>query len=215
MSRPAALAVYDFDGTMIRGDSIVAYLRYAHARRRMGFPALLRAGWAGLVSRMGVLSAGEAKRRALSFRDRLTEEERCALDTAFAITLRDSIRPAALRQMAQDHAAGRKIVLLSASTDNYMLPLAALLKVDALICTPAGLLPEGNCRGAEKVRRLEAWLAEKGLTPDRPTTVAYGDSRSDAPVRARAGTAYLVNPRRRVRRKLSYPCLHWPEKETP
>ena len=44
MSPAVPLAVYDFDGTVIKGDSIVAYLRFAHARGQISTAALLRAG---------------------------------------------------------------------------------------------------------------------------------------------------------------------------
>ena len=40
MQKPYAL--FDFDGTLIRGDSIVRFVRYAHARGLIGAGGLLR-----------------------------------------------------------------------------------------------------------------------------------------------------------------------------
>ena len=211
MSGGTPLAIYDFDGTMISGDSIVAYLRFAHARKALTLRELCAAAAAGLLSRLGLLSAGEAKRRALRFLERLTPEARAALDRDFAELLLRRLRPDAICQMAQDQAAGRLILLLSASTENYMAPLAGRIGVGGLICTRIAELPEGNCRGEAKVRRLRAWLDENGITPDFPASAAYGDSAGDAPVLALTGHPTLVNPTRRALRKLKgrFPTVHW------
>ena len=122
MSAGTALAIYDFDGTLIAGDSIVAYLRFARSRGVMPLHGLLAAALDGLRCRLGRLSPGEAKHRALRFREKLTAEEQTALDGDFAELLFSRLRPGAICQMAQDQAAGRFILLLSASTDNYMVP---------------------------------------------------------------------------------------------
>ena len=214
MSAPVPLAIYDFDGTMIPGDSIVAYLRFAFARGYLKLPALLGAAFSGLASRMGLMDAGEAKRRALRFRSALAPEAGAELDSAFAETLLTRLRPDALTRMARDQAAGRRIVLLSASTDHYMQPLARRLGVDTLICTRLSELPGGNCRGEAKLSRLEAWLHDTGLTPDYPGSAAYGDSASDAQVLALTGHPTLVNPSRRARRKLKdrFPIENWPDR---
>ncbi len=214
MSTPVPLAIYDFDGTMIPGDSIVAYVRFAFSRGFVKLPGLLSAALSGIASRIRLISAGEAKRRTLRFRMAMTPEAGAGLDSAFAETLLTRLRPDALTRMVRDQAAGRRIILLSASTDNYMQPLAARLGVDALICTRLNELPEGNCRGTAKVERLQAWLAEAGITPDYPGSAAYGDSRSDAPVLALTGHPTLVNPSRRTQRRLAgrFPIERWPDR---
>ena len=48
-----ALAIYDFDGTMIRGDSIAAYLLYAFRRRMLPLSALLTGSTCALLHRCG------------------------------------------------------------------------------------------------------------------------------------------------------------------
>ena len=214
MSAPTALAIYDFDGTLIPGDSIVAYLRFAFAKGYVKLPALLGAAFSAIASRLHLLSAGEAKRRALRFYSGLTPEAAAGLDSAFAETLLTRLRPDALTRMARDHAAGRHIVLLSASTDNYMQPLAERLGVGDLICTRLSGLPDGNCRGQAKVDRLNAWLSDTGLTPDYPASAAYGDSLSDAPVLSLVGHPTLVNPSRRTLQKLKdrFPVERWPDR---
>ena len=213
MSAGTALAIYDFDGTLIAGDSIVAYLRFARSRGVMPLHGLLAAALDGLRCRLGRLSPGEAKSRALRFREKLTAEEQTALDGDFAELLFSRLRPGAICQMAQDQAAGRFILLLSASTDNYMLPFSRRLGADGLICTRIAGLPEDNCRGEAKVGRLKAWLAENRMTPDFPASAAYGDSEGDAAVLALVGHPALVNPSRRTAQRLKgrFPVIHWDE----
>ena len=201
MSAGTALAVYDFDGTLIAGDSIVAYLRFARSRGFLPLRGLLAAALDGLRCGFGRLSPGEAKRRALRFREKLTAEEQTALDGDFAELLFSRLRPGAICQMAQDQAAGRFILLLSASTDNYMVPFSRRLGADGLICTRIAGLPEDNCRGEAKVGRLKAWLAENRMTPDFPASAAYGDSEGDAAVLALVGCAVAAYWLYRVQKK--------------
>ena len=207
------LAVYDFDGTMIRGDSIVAYLAFAVRRGCLSpFGLAAAAGW-GLAQRLGAADAAKAKARALRFRKRMTPEQRRALDEAFAERLFHRVRPAALLRMAADQAAGRYMVLLSASTDHYMEPLNRLLGFDLLVCTRERDLdrPEGNCRGAVKADRLKAALSEQGVTADWADSWAYGDSAGDAAVLELVGHPVLVCPGRAARNKLAgrFPVEDW------
>ena len=206
-----ALAIYDFDGTMIRGDSIASYLSFAFRYGCLSPGRLMRAGLSVFLYKLRIISAGEAKRRALCFLDRLNDEKQRKLDTAFAAHLCHRIHPDALKQMDQDRAEGRKIIILSASTDNYMHPLADLLGADALICTKLNELPAGNCRGEAKVSRLYSWLTGQGFEPDWAASAAYGDSLSDMPVLDLTGHPALVNPAARTLRRLSrhYPILNW------
>jgi phosphatidylglycerophosphatase C len=48
----------------------------------------------------------------------------------------------------------------------------------------------GNCRGPEKVARLEAWLAGRA-----PRIYAYGNSSGDRELLARADVGVMVRPR--------------------
>ena len=65
MQKPYAL--FDFDGTLIRGDSIVRFVRYAHARGLTGAGGLARAAlWAAAYG-LHLTTAERAKRESLSF----------------------------------------------------------------------------------------------------------------------------------------------------
>ncbi|HKA92353.1 MAG TPA: haloacid dehalogenase-like hydrolase, partial [Acidimicrobiia bacterium] len=82
---------------------------------------------------------------------------------------------------------------------DYLDPIAAELGVSAVLATELAVGEDGrltgelagpNVRGAEKVRRLDAWLG------DRPAVVwAYGDSSGDNELLSRADHAVTVGGR--------------------
>ena len=104
---------------------------------------------------------------------------------------------------------GKKMLLVSASTDNYMRIAADALGFDALLCTEltADHAVKENCKGAEKARRVRAWLRESGVEADWAASYAYGDSKSDESVLRLCDHPVLVNPKRALRRAM-------PEAET-
>ncbi len=210
-----ALACFDFDGTMIRGDSIVAYLKTAYRRgfvSRWDMAAVLL-HTAGYFLRLE--DSDETKTRALRFRRQMTAEERESLDRDFALReLLPRIYPEALKCWKKHQAEGKKMLLVSASTENYMLMVAEALGADALLCTylaPDGHVT-GNCRGEEKVRRIREWLRQAGIEADWKASFAYGDSESDLPMLRLAGHPVQVNPKDKLKKAApDMARVHWTE----
>ena len=210
--RSAALAVFDFDGTMIPGDSILKFVglaRRLHAMSGMEFAGLLTSVVSWL---MGKTTDAEIKTRAFRFYFRLPEDRRMALDRAFAEeTLLPMVYPAARRQLAKEKEAGKVTLLLSASTENYMRYVAEGLGFDGLICTR--LEDEAvrrNCKGDEKPGRLREWLERQGIEADFAASSAYGDSKSDLPILRLCGQGYAVNPKKKLRQAApDLPRLKW------
>lgn len=196
-----ALACFDFDGTMIRGDSIVAYLRFAYGWGALSRKEYAAAGGHTAAYFLGLETGDQVKTHALRFWGRLSPAEREKLDAAFAReTLLPRIYPQAKQCWEEHRAAGRIMLLVSASTDNYMRFVAEALQADALLCTR--LLPNGsvtgNCRGEEKVRRIRAWIEEEAVDADLGASFAYGDSAGDLPMLALTGHPTQVNPKKRL-----------------
>lgn len=197
-------AVFDFDGTVIRGDSIVALTRLAQRRGYISVAAALWAGTCGVLYHLGLMEEMSVKRRGHAFLTRLSPAEREELLRGFAQSLADRAYSEALARMRAHRAAGDKVVLCSASCSCYMQYVATLLPVDALLCTPSaadGGALGPNCRGVEKVRRVRAWLAEEGLPPDS-IVAAYGDSKGDMYILRESRRPVLVNPKRALRRRM-------------
>ena len=199
------LALFDFDGTLIPGDSIVAFVGYA---RRKG--ALSLGGYGAVLGQtarylLGGMTDAEIKTRSLRFLTGLTPRQRDDLASGF---VRDCLLPKVYRdgqnEIQRQKREGRLAVLVSASTDNYMRYVADALGTDALLCTPieADGSVKRNCKGEEKGRGVLEWLDENGIAADWEQSWAFGDSKSDAPMLRLCGHPVLVNPKKALRRAL-------------
>jgi phosphatidylglycerophosphatase C len=185
------VAAFDFDGTIARRDTLVPFLASVAGR--------------GPFARVAIGRAHRLVRVAVGRADRDVEKQaligrllagRAAADVAAAghayaerLWAARRFRPDMLERLAWHRAEGHRIVIVSASLDSYLVPLAPRLSVDHVISCSleaehgilTGTLVGGNVRGAEKVRRLDAWLA------DEPVELwAYGDSAGDDELLARA-----------------------------
>ena len=83
---------------------------------------------------------------------------------------------------------GHIVLLVSASLDAYLVPLAKTIGAEAVLCTTleadengvlTGDLVGDNCRAQQKVDRLEKWAKNRGTAGDNWLSIAYGDSRGD------------------------------------
>ncbi len=210
-------AFFDFDGTLIPGDSIVSFLAYARRRGALSLWELAGTALHALLGKIGAEGMDRVKTRALRFEKKLPPSQREALCRDFASEeLLPRLFPEGRRTWDKLKSEGRVMVLASASTSDYMEYVSRALGADALICTP--FTPGGgagpNCRGREKARRVLQWLeslpaAEK---PDMALSDAYGDSAGDAFLLRLCGGAHAVNPRRKLRReaeKRGWEILAW------
>jgi phosphatidylglycerophosphatase C len=96
---------------------------------------------------------------------------------------------------------GDTVVLVSASFEVYLRPLAQLLGADDVLAARlevdsdgvlTGRLAGANCRGPEKVRRLHGWLDERAGGRAAVHVTAYGDSKGDRELLADADDAHWV-----------------------
>ncbi len=207
------LACFDFDGTMIRGDSIAAYLKGALQKKLISPAEYAAVGWHTARYFLGLESGNRVKTRALQFTRKLTEAQRRELDRDFALnTLLPRLYPGARARWEQHRREGKKLLLVSASTENYMRFVADALQADALLCTR--MLPDGtvtdNCKGEEKVRRIREWLGAQDIRADFAASFAYGDSASDLPMLRLTGHPVQVNPRKKLRKAApDMEAVHW------
>jgi HAD superfamily hydrolase (TIGR01490 family) len=190
------IAVFDLDGTLTHGDTLVPFLRFVSGARGFAvrgvraMPPL--AGWA-----LRLIERDRAKAAVLrAFLRGIPRAELERLAAAFARErLPGMMRPGALERLAWHRAQGHRCVLLSASPTLYVEPwaraagfdevIATELSYDASGCATGGF--EGaNCRGEEKVRRLHARLGDLG----RFTLHGYGDSPGDRPFLALCAQAH-------------------------
>ena len=201
--KPVSLALFDFDGTLIPGDSVTYYLRFARKKRAVTMREFFIALRAAALYCMKRMSDADSKSAALAFRKRHDSQYLDRLDREFVEQiLLPKVYAEAKNRIALHRREGKILEMVSASTENYMRFAAEALGFDALLATP--IEPDGairrNCKGETKVRRVEAWLAEKSLTADFVSSCAYSDSKSDLPMLRLVGHPVQVNPRKKLRK---------------
>lgn len=194
------MAAFDFDGTLSRRDTLLPFLQRVCGAQRL-YRGLARSGPA--LSRMAV---GRADRdavkdglllRLLAGRAEGDLEEAGEAYAEFLLRS-DRLRPDTLERAEEHRRHGHRVVIVSASPVVYLGPLAGRLGFDAALATRlevrdgalTGRMDGPNCRGPEKVARLEAWLAG-----EHPHLYAYGDSAGDRELLARADVGVKVRPR--------------------
>ncbi|MCC6830632.1 MAG: HAD-IB family hydrolase [Thermoleophilia bacterium] len=177
----------DFDETLTRHDTVVPFMR------RVAGPLPFAAG---LLRRLPRLLAAMARRdrnamRAVGTGAAFTGRDAAAVDEVGrahgAAILAGGLRPDAVARIRWHVAEGHRVVIVSASYEQYLRVVAEALGAEGVCGTRlavsggqcTGRLLGPNCRGAEKVARLDAWLAGHGLDRDGVTLWAYGDSAGD------------------------------------
>ena len=192
------MAVFDFDGTLTRRDTLLPYL--VTGLGWVGFAALMLrcAPWLmGYALRL--LPNRVAKARLL--RGAFAARSEASLEgwtSRWLVGLPALLRPQAMAQLAAHQRAGHCCVLVSASPDVYLQRAARQLGFDALVCTEmavtsgvfTGDMRTPNCYGEEKVARLKHWMAEQQLQRECMTLYAYGDTKGDKPMLRMADHAW-------------------------
>jgi phosphatidylglycerophosphatase C len=199
---PRIVAAFDFDKTLSTRDNVVPFL-------------------VSLAGRTAVLASLARSVPDLTRRDRDAIKARLARDllagreaaeiASIAAAFADEIVAHHLRDdviaRAEWHRdEGHERVVVSASFECYVVPVAERLGFDAALATRlatgddgrlTGLLDGPNVRRGEKVVRLDAWLG------DAPCELwAYGDSAGDRELFARADHVVRVQRPRLSRRPI-------------
>lgn len=182
-------AAFDFDGTLLSGDSLLGFLWCAAPPvRRPWALAVTAAALAGYGAR---LVSNDRTKRALcaSWLAGASLEDATTAAEAYGARLDARLRPEAWRRLTWHRQRGDEVLIVSASLELYLRPWAARHGLHHVIGTRlavhegrlTGALLGPNCWGPEKVRRLGAHPARIGRA-----LWAYGDSRGDQEMLAAA-----------------------------
>ena len=193
LGAPPAIAAFDFDGTLIRGDSLLPFLR-----RGLGWPhllwALLRCSpWlAGYALRLVPNDVAKARLMRVTLSGRSSAEMQDWTARWLANDFSGQLQDWTMARLAWHRQAGHCCVLVSASPDIYLARVAAQLGFDDLICTEmevqggivSGRMSTPNCHGEQKVLRLQRWLSGRfgPAMAGSVTLYAYGDTSGDKPM---------------------------------
>ncbi len=119
-----------------------------------------------------------------------------------------AIRPQARALIEQHRAAGEQVIIITATNEFVTRPIADALGVKELIALRLARGADGWITGEidgvpsireGKVRRMDDWLAARGLAWDRVETTFYSDSMNDLPLLERATHPVATNPDARLR----------------
>lgn len=220
----ATLAIYDMDRTVTRGPTFGPFLW--HALWRL-------APWRAVLAPLSLI-ATLAYALKLIDRGRLKEmnyrllvgpaapERLEPVVQSFADQqVRTNILPGARARIAEDKAAGRRLVLATASYRLYAAAIAKRLGFDDVIATDTHVDARGrtiaridgrNCYGLGKLDMIEAWLQRQGLDRDAVHIRFYSDHVSDSHVHRWADEAFATNAHARlikVARDEGWEVLDW------
>jgi phosphoserine phosphatase len=226
------IAIYDMDRTLTKVATFTPYLFRTALRfsplRLLLFPvAIMAAAGHWLLAKAG-LHAGDyrvsIKQAGLQLVGGfpLSESETARRAAAYAEHVTTSnVYKDALDQIEAERKQGFTLVMATASNDIYALEIGKRLGFDAVLCTqnargPLGkILPcmaSANCYGAEKLRRVEAWLTEAAVDRAAAHIRFYSDHVTDAPCLEWADEAFATNPHARLRALANvrgWPILNW------
>jgi HAD superfamily hydrolase (TIGR01490 family) len=213
-------AFFDLDKTVIAKSSALAFGRPFYRDGLITRRDVVKSAYAQLMFRLG----GTDEAAMARIRDYLAtlckgwpvEQVRQIV----AETLQELINPYVYAEAAaliEEHRdAGRDVVLVSASGDEIVRPIAALLGVRDVIATRMGVTDDGRysgevefyAAGPAKVDAVGELAKERGY--DLADCYAYSDSSSDIPLLECVGHPTAVNPDRTLRRmaaEKSWPVL--------
>lgn len=184
------LVLFDFDGTITTSDTMFLFTRFAVGTTRflagMAFLALPLA-----LHKMGLIDAQRAKETLLShFFGGMRQPEFDDLGRSFAVKhIPHVVRPAAAEAIRAHKSNGARIVVVSASAQNWMMPWALneglevlATRLEVVNGKITGKITGCNCNGEEKVARIRAHIN----LSDYSEIVAYGDTKGDLPMLALA-----------------------------
>lgn len=174
---------FDFDGTLTRRDTLIEFIRFAKGDKAF-LLCFLRYSPLLVLMKLGLYPNWKAKQRVFShcFRGMAVDTFN-SLCARFARDKARLMRPKGMKKLREVLAEGGKVVIVSASVNNWVEPFFAgiggVYVVGTMVEEREGVLTgrflTKNCYGEEKVTRLLQ------LFPERTQywLTAYGDSRGD------------------------------------
>lgn len=195
---------FDFDGTLIKGDSFPLFIR--HALGWKGFIKVSLLSIPNLLAwKLGALSNSEAKQRIFShaFRgmDAAEFERHCQ---SFSSILFHRENPEAMKALREALQQSDTVAIVSASVADWIRPWATGKGTATIISTEiekdshgkiTGHFSLPNCHGMEKSRRILVQWPE--LSPEHPSrknhhVTAWGDSAGDDAMLALADEPHRI-----------------------
>jgi HAD superfamily hydrolase (TIGR01490 family) len=196
------VAFIDIDGTLLKGQSQLYFVKYLRERKKLSFVQnLLLISWF-IFYKLGFV---DSPKRALlyainSFKGKSGMEVDSLAQDFFDKILRDKIYPKAGELIREIVESGHKPILVSAAIQPIVSAISKHFQVSDYICTQLekndGILTgriDGNpVYGEEKISAVMKYCKEHDI--DINSSEAFADHLSDKALLEKAGKAIAVNP---------------------
>ena len=177
------LALFDFDGTITKDDSLLKFIRFVVGDGRFVFGLVVLSPIL-VAYKLKLIPNYKAKQKMLSwFFKGMSKKAFFKVANEYSLVHIDKIlRPKAMEKISWHKAQGHKVVIVSASIDCWLRPwceknglelIATKLEIKDDIVT--GKLLSKNCYGVEKANRIKEIYNLK----DFEYIYSYGDSIGD------------------------------------
>jgi phosphatidylglycerophosphatase C len=207
MMQMEKIAFFDFDGTITDKDTLLEFIIFTRGKMRFYLGFLLNSPWL-IAFKIKLIPNQRAKEAVLKFffgkMPVAVFEEYCLRFATERIP--GLVRPKAAKEIGMLQEKGFKVVIVSASPGNWILPWSQTIQADLIATrletrtdaagsTPAaehierltGKISGKNCHGKEKVRRIRELFNLEDYNPIQ----AYGDSGGDRPMLALAHHPFM------------------------
>jgi HAD superfamily hydrolase (TIGR01490 family) len=209
----STLAIYDMDRTITRRATYTPFLIHAALQlapwRLVLFPVVLLSMLAYVARLIERGRLKEINYTLLVGRGVAPERLEPVIQSFADKQIAGNIMPGARASIAADRAAGRRLVMATASYRIYAAAIAERLGFRDVIATETQLDAEGriiariqgqNCYGDSKLAMIQAWLEREGLARDAVHIRFYSDHVSDAVVHRWSDEAVAANAHDRLLR---------------
>lgn len=183
-----AVAIFDFDHTLITGDSFLPFLSAVVGKFELARALVEAAAALAMAHARGERNEARTYLKNFLLHRLLTGRRVADLRTA-ALKVRDwqTLNPPIIQALREHHADGVRIVIASGGLNLYLHESLRDIPHDALICTDIGVhngivtgeMINGNCVRARKAERVAEWLAANGPFDE---SWGYGNYPHDVPM---------------------------------
>jgi HAD superfamily hydrolase (TIGR01490 family) len=202
-------AFFDLDKTVIAKSSALAFGRPFYRDGLISRRDVVKSAYAQLMFRLGGTDEQTMARTRDYLADLCKGWKVEQVEQIVAETLEELINPYVYAEAAtligEHQAAGRDVVLVSASGEEMVRPIGELLGITDIIATRMSIAEgrysgrvEFYAAGENKAGGVRSLAAERGY--DLSECYAYSDSSSDLPLLGAVGHPSAVNPSRNLRR---------------
>jgi HAD superfamily hydrolase (TIGR01490 family) len=194
------LAIFDVDYTLTKSETLYELFKFMLWKDKKLIKHLPVSLGSALLYVVKIFDEKKAKDNFIRFLMNIEEKElELLMEEFYEKKISKILYKDAIDRIKQLKNEGCKIYLISASPEVYLNQLYKIKEVDKIIgtrlkCEEKKYSIEGfNCKGEEKVKRLNEFLKENKIEVDYENSYMFSDSLSDLPLLELVGHPYLIN----------------------